>query len=96
MMLRPHSLRFHLTATFALTAFVIKISYSINVPSVPADILKSEIIREVNDRFTITKVDKNYFSKMNSDDRLVDVEPITNGEDLRIVEGTEAKLGKTQ
>ena len=96
MMLKSYSSRFHLTATLALAPFIIMISKGISVPSVPADILENEMIRVVNDGFTITKEDKDYFSKLNSGSRLVHLEPNENSQDLRIVAGTEAKLGNTQ
>ena len=82
-------------ATFALTLFIIEFSNCISIPWGPADVSKNEMIRDVNDGFTITKEDKDYFSKMNSDDGLDNLESKEVEEDLRIVKGTEAKLGNT-
>ena len=82
----------HPTAALALIILVTTFPNSISKPQeLSDDIINNKIRRSVNDGFTITKEDKEYFERMISD---IDVEDGEVKEEARIVKGQEAKLGK--
>ena len=82
------SLRFCLTAIFALFIFVTEFPTITSKEHVSEWIDDNEIRREVNDGFTITKEDKDFFEHLNNDIRMTTTRPV------RIVAGKDARLGK--
>jgi len=82
------SVRFCFTAIFALTIFVTELPTSRSKAHVSEWVDDNEIRREVNDGFTITKEDKDFFEQMNNDIRMTTARP------ARIVAGQDATLGE--
>ena len=85
----------HPTAALALIILVTTFPNSISKPQeLSDDIINNKIRRSVNDGFTITKEDKEYFERLISDNDVDNVEAGEVKEEVRIVKGQEAKLGK--
>lgn len=83
------------TAALALVIFVTAFPNSISKPQEPSDdVLNNEIRRSVNDGFTITSEDKEYFERTINDIQGENRKEGDAKEEVRIVDGQEAKLGK--
>ena len=84
------SIRVYLTPIFILIIFATELPMIASKAPVSGGVDDNEIRREVNDGFTITKKDKDFFEQMNNNIRLSTPHPLPG----RIVAGQEASLGK--
>ena len=85
------SLRFVLTANFVLTIFVTQFPTITSKEHASEWIDDNEIRREVNDGFTITEQDKDFFEDKTNNIRMTTMRPLPG----RIVAGEDANLGKS-
>jgi hypothetical protein len=82
------------TSTFALLIFITEFQHSLSKPQkFSGELLNNEIRRSVNDGFTVTKEDKDYFETMINSVQVNKSETNEHNDDLRIVQGRAANLG---
>ena len=94
---------FKSTSTLALLIFVTEFQQSLSKPQKFSDELVNDLtrvkrvnyetMRSVNDGFTVTKEDKDYFEARINSSQVSTAETIEPKVDLRIVQGRSANLG---
>ena len=85
-----HSTNFYSYAILALVLFVVQFPFSSSKPGASDEAINNAIQDAVNDGFTITKEDKEYFDNIIKNSKDSDE---FDG-DLRIVSGEDTELGK--